>query len=164
MAEWLNPAKGQKKKKTNKWADGAITNPRPLAPQVCSAGPSRLLRFSPQPSHCPLSSRSCHPISLSCSRQPSCLCPSLPPLQQGSHPKQATADAPAFYLLVTKPKFSALLLFSNIWHCWDSPLKTENIQKRSRVSYSSLWLRFSVASFSLHPLHVGVLQTLGPEL
>ena len=73
-------------------------------------------------------------------------------------------DAPAFYLLVIKPKLSALLPFSNIWHYWDSPLKTENIQKCSRVSHSSLWLRFSVASFSLHLLNVGVLQTLGPEL
>ena len=73
-------------------------------------------------------------------------------------------DAPAFYLLVIEPKFSALLPFSNIWHYWDSPLKMENIQKCSRVSHSSLWLRFSVASFSLHPLNVGVLQTLGPEL
>ena len=99
-----------------------------------------------------------------CSWQPSCLCPSLPPLQQGSYPKRSTADAPAFYLVVTKPKFSALLPFSNIWHCWDSPLITENIQKCSRVSYSSLRLRFSVASFSLHPLNAGVLQTLGPEL
>lgn len=45
-----------------------------------------------------------------------------------------------------------------------SPLKTENIQKRSRVSYPSLWLRFSVASFLSASLTCCVLQTSGPEL
>ena len=163
MAEWLNPAKGKKNKNSNKWADGAITNPWPLAPHVCSAGPSRLLCFSPQHSHCPFSSCSCHPIStvllmaafLSLSFFTSITTRLLP---QTVNCRCSSLLPGCYQTQILSP------LASNIWHCWDSPLITENIQKCSRVSYSSLWLRFSVASFSLHPLNAGVLQTLGPEL
>lgn len=122
---------------------------------MCAQGSSRLLRFLSLSLPAPLSSRSCHPISisLSCSRQPSCSplsfftsittrCPT---------PNRPLQTLQPSTCLLPNPNSQPSCLSATFDTAETHHLKQKISKNASRVSYPSLWLRFSVASFcTLH--------------